>query len=766
MTDPSGRWDPPIENALSIVGVHAIVLYTGKVLYFCFDQRAVGQLGKNNDDFQYYFNDPNLGSYQLWDPVTQTAGPVQPIGSNSFCSGHCALPDGTIFVAGGQDGAGAADVTGEWDKYFAALAGTDNGALRDVNTYDPATDTWIQWPDMQDGRYYPTCQILDDGAAFVAGGLSNLMRWVASGGKHCENDQCETFEPGEFAYGSRQRQFCSADQYPIVRLLPGSRQLFVHIHRTTSIFDLDSSSFVAGAEFMSPSPVGRQTYPMQTGHVLLPQMEGDPPRILIVGGSTATGFDYNTHSDAPAVRGAFIFEYNARSPADSRWRETRHAPSVARLLTDTVLLPDGTVFVVNGISVGAAAGHSGPTVIQADLFDPVAETFTLMASPSADHPRAYHSTAVLLPDARVAIAGNTAAYNQGEPTAKDDVSIQIFSPPYLFAGPRPVVSNVPPQVGYGAKVQIHYSPAAPVTKVMMMRPCAVTHSVDMDQRAIWLMTSAGKAARTLDITIPTDRSLVPPGPYMLFFLSEAGVPSIASFVSLGHAAHADGTPPSNGGPYPSVDLGTYEGNAVIDEVFDGDITVDKIDQHCHVVLESRHGSITVTHKVDQWSYAKLTAHTTVRIGEGVDQHSTVMIVAGGNVTIGQKINEYSHATITSTSGQIDIGQKVDNTSGATLKAGTTVHVGEKFDQHSTVFVVANGDVAIDQGIDQHASADITSVSGSIWIGQAVDGNASATLTALNGSVTIVQKVAGNAVVKWSAHKFTCPDTGGGQVTHI
>jgi hypothetical protein len=742
MSNEVGTWDAPYENALKIVGVHAVVLHTGKVLYFCFDQRAVGQLNANHDLFQRFFNDPNSGSYQIWDPAVPAAGPVKPIGRNSFCAGQCALADGTIFVAGGQDGAGAADLTGEWDKVGAALAGTDNGALKDVHTYDAVQDRWVRWPDMADGRYYPTCLTLDDGTAFVAGGLSNLMQWVASGANWCENDQFETFPPGLLEFGPNpQQNFTSADQYPIMVLLPGTRRLFVHIHTKTSIFDLDSHSFIDGAEFMPPG-VGRQTYPLQTGHVLLPQKEGDPPRILIVGGSTATGFDFNTHSDAPAVRAAFIFEYNAQSPPNSRWRNTKGAPTVARLLSDTVLLPDGKVFVVNGISQGAAAGHSGPAVFQADLFDPVTETFKAMAAPSVSHPRGYHATAVLLPDARVAIAGNTETYNPGEMKANDDVSIEIFNPPYLFAGPRPVVVNVPAEIEYGATINIDNSGNPGFERVVMMRPCAVTHSVDMNQRAIQLETSAS-IGRTLDVKIPKDRSLAPPGHYMLFFLSAAGVPSKASFVIL-----KDLNP-----KFPPVYLGTYQQDAKILEVFDGDITLEKIDQHCDVTLESRHGSITINHKVVQHCYANLTAHTTVHIGQGVDQHSIVEILAGGDVTIGEKINESSEAHITS-SGSIDIQQKVDNTSAATLRAGTTVHVGEKIDQHSTFDVVAEGDVTIDQKLDQHSHSTITSNKGSITVTQGMSGNADATLRAPNGFITM-DTIDDGCSLNWSARDLRC-----------
>ena len=66
-----GSWDPAIKDALQIVGVHAVVLWTGQVLYWSFDSRAVGQINNDQDFFYTYFSNPNLGSYQLWDPATQ-----------------------------------------------------------------------------------------------------------------------------------------------------------------------------------------------------------------------------------------------------------------------------------------------------------------------------------------------------------------------------------------------------------------------------------------------------------------------------------------------------------------------------------------------------------------------------------------------------------------------------------------------------------------------------------------------------------------------
>ena len=779
MANGVGSWDPPLENVLGIVGVHAVVLYTGKVLYWCFDQRAVGQINSGTDAFQTYFPDPNLGSYQVWDPVSQKAGQVEAIGRNIFCGGQCTLQDGTVFVAGGQDQYGAMEqattaqtVIANW--FDSVVGGSDEGAQKDVHNYDPVADEWMRWPDMPEGRYYPTCLALDDGTVFTASGLSNLQRWVFSGGNWCQTDTFEIRTPGKLLYRNPAQKFMSADQYAIIQLLPGTRHLFVHIDTTTYLFDLATSSFIAGAQFM-PAGVGRQTYPLQTGHVLLPQKEGDPPRILIVGGSTATGFSYDTDSTAPAVQEAFVFEYNAATPTDSHWRTTNNKPNSARLLSDTVLLPDGKVFVVNGISLGAAAGHSGPVVGTAEIFDPATETFALAKPPSAAHPRAYHATAVLLPDARVAIAGNTAAYNPGEttPMAVDDVSIEIYSPPYLDDPTlRPLTpANLPSSVNYGSTLTIANTGPNTIDAVMMMKPCAVTHSVDMDQRAVQLLVTAANGGAKLNIAIPSDRSLAPPGPYMFFFLSK-GIPSKASFIFVGVPAPAPGgsnVPPPNcadGGPYPAVNLGTYDGNGTVQETEDGDVTIDNISDGFTLQLESQHGSITINHKIDQHSFVILSACGSVSIGEKIDQHSQATITARGNISIGQKIDQGSSGTLTSVGGSIDIGQKVDQHSSANLTAATTVHIGQKIDQHSDVTIVADGDINIDQGLDGNSNSQITSNFGSITIGQAVDGGATATLSAPNGSITIGQKVAGGAQVKWHALSFNCPDTSGGTVTEF
>ena len=267
--------------------------------------------------------------------------------------------------------------------------------------------------------------------------------------------------------------------------------------------------------------------------------------------------------------------------------------------------------------------------------------------------------------------------------------------------------------------------------------------------------------------------------------------------------------------FPRLNLGAYSDERVVEEVFDGDLTVASISGNCKVTLESRLGSITINHKIERGAYAKLKAAGTVTIGEDIEQHSIVQIVAGGDVTIGQTINENSQATITSTAGKIDIGSKIDNYSEARLTAGTTVHIGQDIDQRSTAFITAQGDVTIEgninrhanvniislhgaisigrtvkdsiasltagttvhiadkldqhsqvtvlaqrdvtigETIDRHSAATITSVNGSINIGRGLSGSAIATLIALNGSINMIGPVDRGATFNWNAQYLNC-----------
>lgn len=135
---------------------------------------------------------------------------------------------------------------------------------------------------------------------------------------------------------------------------------------------------------------------------------------------------------------------------------------------------------------------------------------------------AYHSTAVLLPDGRVLSAGQTNGAMQ--------TTAEIYSPPYLFAGPRPVIDAAPSTVGYGTSFAVDTAQAASIDRVALIGANTATHGVNFDQRYVPLTFSAGSGVLT--VNGPASGTEAPPGWYMLFLVDDAGTPSVASWVKV------------------------------------------------------------------------------------------------------------------------------------------------------------------------------------------------------------------------------------------
>ena len=77
-------------------------------------------------------------------------------------------------------------------------------------------------------------------------------------------------------------------------------------------------------------------------------------------------------------------------------------------------------------------------VLPAEIWNPDTETWTTVAP--LQNGRLYHSTALLLPDGRVLMAGGGQLPGS---VATDQKNAEIYSPPYLFKGPRPTITAAP-----------------------------------------------------------------------------------------------------------------------------------------------------------------------------------------------------------------------------------------------------------------------------------------------------------------------------------
>jgi hypothetical protein len=93
-----------------------------------------------------------------------------------------------------------------------------------------------------------------------------------------------------------------------------------------------------------------------------------------------------------------------------------------------------------------------------------------------------------------------------------------------------------------------------------------------------------------------------------------------------------------------------------------------------------------------------------------------------------------------------------------------VHIGLKVDQHAQATITAQGNITIDQKLDQHTTSTITSVNGSVTVSQGMSGNCTATITASNGTITM-DTIDGGSTLNWNAQSLNCPHQNG-NINHI
>jgi hypothetical protein len=409
----------------------------------------------------------------IFDPDTLTAQNVSiPYARNVFCAGSYFLADGRLLVTGGDP------PTHQGDQD--ANIGTTSSSL-----FDPVTQTWSELPPMAYARWYPSNAELADGKVLVFSGNNELGQEMVT---------VESFDPDTQTWTTLPP---SANKhvglYPRTLLLPNGKILVAGKLQKTWEFDPATSTW----SFVGNFNIGDRR---EGGAVLLPGMT----KVLAAGGWTGSGVMTNT---------AELLDLSAPTP---HWTYTAPMANV-RKNENLVLLADGTVLAVGG---GNGNTPYGGPVKAAELFDPATETWSTMASQSAN--RTYHSTALLLPDGRVLSAGST----NGLP---EQTTVDIYSPPYLFKGPRPTITDAPAEIGYGQSFDIT-TPDTDISRVALIKAGSVTHAVDFDQRYVDMNFTVGNGVVTA--TVPTSGNVAPPGYYMLVEVNSAGVPSVAKWVHL------------------------------------------------------------------------------------------------------------------------------------------------------------------------------------------------------------------------------------------
>jgi hypothetical protein len=497
---------------------------------------------------------------QLWNPGAGTgtasftlvpvpASVYRQDDDDIFCSGFVTLPNGRLLLAGGQESVNGKGIPNTFLFDFAT-----NGWTRSADMGDPASG--------RDGRrWYPTTITLPSGAVLAVSGTTDGNIWDPA--NLAVNNRPEVYTNGSWSQLNEPPDGEGYDAYyPWLHVAPpdGGQARVFYSGPNPNTRSLNPATGELTA-------VGRTQWgqPRHWGTSVL----YEPGKVLIVGGTP--NYFYSDGWDLPTAT-AEVIDLNQPAP---QWRYTRQGgaanPEGAQTVMasgrkhhNATLLPDGQVLILGGTNTSewnSVDEWGGGNMCVPELWDPVSEVFTPMAEWTArvdGHPqaqlrtRAYHSTAVLLPDARVVVAGGEWASREApngeaplEETAHEDA--QVFSPPYLFnadgtLASRPTISAPAERSSFGYNAVIPITTGADqapgIAEVNLVGLSAVTHAFNASQRFVRLRFTGSRTSNTLSVLAPASRHECPPGYYLLFVLqrnplnNDRLVPSAARIIRI------------------------------------------------------------------------------------------------------------------------------------------------------------------------------------------------------------------------------------------
>ena len=416
-----------------------------------------------------------ISIYDVWDPSGGLDGGHLTLpnttGTDIFCSSQVVLPaGGQVFIAGGDNWTGTS---------------TTNTGNNNSNVFNYNSNTLARQNNMNRARWYSSSITLLNGETYVQGG---------SGG----TDRPEI-----------------RDQGGAFRLLTGADTSALHYNFPRNFIAPDGRVFgydIQGKMYYvntagpgTLTSVG--TYSGPKGRQASAAMFR-PGRILQFGGSDKSAKIIDITGGSPVVTGT-------------------QSLSTKRIWVTATILADGEVLATGGSEV---ANELTGVNYSAEIWDPSTGQWTRGAD--EDRARLYHSTALLLPDASVLVAGG------GAPGPQKNTNVEVYYPPYLFnasgaSAPRPAIASAPTYFEIGGSFVMDMADSATVGRVVLVKTGSVSHSFNFEQR--FLELTFQQAGSRLTVYSPTRAADAPPGHYLLFALNPAGTPSIARIAKLGVA---------------------------------------------------------------------------------------------------------------------------------------------------------------------------------------------------------------------------------------
>jgi Domain of unknown function (DUF1929)/Glyoxal oxidase N-terminus len=448
-----------------LIGLHVVLLPDGRVMSYGTDER-----GQQGAQFVYDVWDPTLGT----DTAAHTVLP-NTTGTDIFCSGQSVISaSGEVLITGG-------DLT---------INGNRNFSNQRTTVFDPQTNTVTAAEPMLYARWYDTVVSLPDGDKLILGGRQDPGTTAPTPEVYRQGTGWRTLwgATSNAAFGIAGNWF-----YSRAFVAPNGR-VFVLGH--------DGKMF-----YLDPAGNGTITQ--------LPQVN--------LGGSQQLPLVMFAPGNILSIRNqqrVVVVDVNGQQPVIT---PTANIDQL-RFWSNATVLADGKVLVTGG---SAVANQLIGVAYAATIWNPATGQWTPGAS--AAKPRLYHSTALLLLDGSVLIAGG------GAPGPVKNLNAEIYYPPYLFdasgqPAARPWIVNSDNPLHVNQQFAVTVGSADPISRVTLVRTGAATHAFNPDQR--FLEPGFTQSGQTLAVQLPANVNDLLPGYYLLFVFNQAGVPSAAWIVQV------------------------------------------------------------------------------------------------------------------------------------------------------------------------------------------------------------------------------------------
>jgi galactose oxidase len=556
--DPTkvGRWEESF--SISNVACHATLLPNGKIL--CWSRRSdpmadpksptgsmneqrtnaflIDLKGKGGPKCSFTRNQPQAFISKDRELTREANNPQAPDNStfsnvSIFCSGHCLMADGNLFVVGGHV--------------------EDSKGQQQACIYDYDKDLWLAKKPPRVGRWYPSALSLPDGSVLTISGsdtdknIDQVPQIWRGDGWDPELVQSMSLEdPAE------EKKLILA-LYPRLHFDPFGRIFMAGPSGQSMSLNLQAVRDSKTGEKRQWGPVEVDLRREKSLRENGASVTYDAGKVLWMGGGN-DGVDLKV----PGFVGKRIAgpPTNATATVDlfvehPKWQAVKlpqtasnsaapTSPNFRRRHHNLTTLPDGTVLVTGGTQgLGFNDLRDSQPVHEAALWKPQDGQWTKMAAEKTD--RCYHGVALLLPDGSVLSAGGgeggefDAPPNPDtpNPTRDNHTDAQIYKPPYFFikdANP-PQVSGVPKEARYGEAFDVTVQGSELVGRISWIRLPSVTHGVNSSQSVFFEINPTRKGGK-LTVTPPNNRYVATPGYYMLFFVGDKGRPSEATIIKI------------------------------------------------------------------------------------------------------------------------------------------------------------------------------------------------------------------------------------------